>query len=375
MPQLEIQKFLIEHKSNWKELLTSDPYNLTIRERGNLLLFVYSQIDSDFDIPLVCECRGLILEKDTFKVVCLPFFKFWNAQEGRAATIDWSTAVVQEKVDGSILKVFWYEDKWCFSTMSMIDAGECTLQNDLDNRYPTFYSLFMEGAKKAGLNFDSLNKNYTYMFELVSPYNRVVVPYSDIEIYHTGTRDNITLKELDIDIGVKKPKSYSFNNEAEVLEMASKLPFSEEGYVVVDGNWNRVKIKGPAYVAIHHLKNNGVINKKRALALIMLNEHQEFLSYFKEYKEYFDKIDNAFNLYLGKIKADIESIDGKVFTTKKDYALTVKGMTCPSLMFLIYDGRVKKDEWEKYIRAIPADKIIDYLDLGDTVKESLEVKE
>jgi hypothetical protein len=31
-------------------------------------------------------------------------------------------------------------------------------------------------------------------------------------------------------------------------------------------------------------------------------------------------------------------------------------------------------EWEKYIRSLPADKIIDYLKL-DSVKESLEIKE
>jgi hypothetical protein len=375
MPQLEIQKFLEEHRDNWKSLLTSDPYNLTIRERDNFILFMYSQIDSDFNIPLVCECRGLILEKDTFKVICFPFTKFWNAQEGKAASLDWATAKVQEKVDGSILKSFWYDGKWRFSTMSMIDASECTLQNDLDNRYPTFYSLFMEGARKACLNFDRLDKNCTYMFELVSPYNRVVVPYSEIEIYHTGTRNNLTLEELEVDIGVKKPKSYSFSNEAEVLDMATHLPFSEEGYVVVDANWNRVKVKGPAYVAIHHLKNNGDINKKRALAIIMLNEHFEFLSYFKEYKEFFDKIEDALKLYLSKVKADIDSLEGKVFPTKKDYAMIAKEMTFPSLMFLMYDGRVKKDGWEKYIRSLPADKVIEYLKLDSTVKESLEIKE
>jgi hypothetical protein len=28
----------------------------------------------------------------------------------------------------------------------------------------------------------------------------------------------------------------------------------DEGYVIVDANFNRVKVKKPAYVAVHHLK-------------------------------------------------------------------------------------------------------------------------
>lgn len=370
---LEIQKFLNEHKDTWKDILSGSPYELTIREKDNLILFMYNQIESDFNIPLVCECRGIILEKDSYKVLCYAFNKFWNAGEGHAAILDWSTARVQEKVDGSIIKLWWYNE-WRVSTMSMIDANECTLQNNLDDRYPTFFSLFKEAANNCALNIDELNHNYTYIFELVSPYNRVVVPYNDISIYHTGTRNNLTLEELDLDIGVKKPKSYGFNTEAEVLAMSSALPFSEEGYVVVDANWNRVKVKGPAYVAIHHLKNNGVINKKRALALIMINEHQEFLSYFNEYREYFDSIEKAFKQYLNKIKVDLDFVAGKIFLTKKDYAMLVKSMTCPSLMFLIWDGRVKKEDWEKYIRTLPADKVIDYLKL-EGLQESLEVKE
>lgn len=370
---LEILRFLADHKDNWKEMLSTDPFNIIIREKDNFILFMYNQIKSNFDIPLVRECRGIILEKDSFKVLCYAFNKFHNAAEGRAAIIDWTTAKVQEKLDGSIIKLWWY-DGWKVSTMSMIDANDCTLQNDLDDKYPTFYSLFVEGAKKSSLSFDNLDQNCTYIFELVSPYNRVVVPYKEIEIYHIGTRNNVTLSEISVDIGVKKPKSYRFNTEAEVTAMASSLPFSEEGYVVVDDNWNRVKIKGPAYIAIHHLKNNGVINKKRALALIMMNEHEEFLAYFETYRKYFDNISEAFNKYLKSIKDDVSILYNKTFSTKKDYALFVKELTFPSLMFLMWDGKVNKEDWEKYVRSLPVDKIIDHLKL-DTIKEYLEVLE
>jgi len=52
------------------------------------------------------------------------------------------------------------------------------------------------------------NPRYTYMFELVSPFNRAVLLYESIDLYHIGTRDNVTLLEMDVDLGVKKPKTF-----------------------------------------------------------------------------------------------------------------------------------------------------------------------
>ena len=359
---LEIQKFLNDHQSDWKSLLTADPYNLFIREKDDMVLFMYNQIDSDFNIPLVSECRGIIFQRDTWKVIACAFYKFWNSGQGHAATIDWSTARVLTKEDGSIQKLFWHNGEWRVSTMSMIDAHECTLQNDLnDSVYNTFYDLFTEAAKIVKLDFDKLNKGYTYTFELCTPWNRVIVPHKEFKLIHITTRDNETLQELELDIGVPKPKAYSMASLDEVVAMAQTLPFSEEGYVVVDGNYNRIKIKSPAYLAVHHLHNNGDINKRRALELIMINEQDEFLSYFPEYIEFFDKIKVAFDDYLDKIRKDVQDITSCTFETKKDYAMVAKNMTSPTIMFLLYDKKVTVDTWEAHVRGLQSEKVIDYL--------------
>jgi len=358
---LEIQKFLHEYKNDWKKILESSPYNLIIREMDDLVLFMYNQIESDFNIPLVQECRGIILNSNDFSVVCMGFTKFWNHGEVRAAKIDWSTAKALEKIDGSIQKLFWYNNEWCVSTMSMISAKECTLQNNINPEYQTFYDLFIEGAKKCTLNFNNLNKNYTYIFELVSPYNRVVVPYKEIKIYHIGTRDNITLKELDIDIGVDKPKQYSFTSKEDLLTIVQNMPFTEEGYVIVDVNWNRVKIKSPAYVAVHKLHNNGEINKKRALELIVKNDHKEFLSYYPEYTEYFNKIEYVWNEYVIKVQLDVNNITSREFTSRKEYALYARTLTNPTLMFLLLDKKITKDTWKEWLYTQPSEKMVEIL--------------
>ena len=77
---LNLQRFIFAHE-NWRELLAAKPYCIKIVEEGNLVLFKYSQIDSDFFNPIVQECRGIILEKDTWRVVAYAFRKFGNFGE------------------------------------------------------------------------------------------------------------------------------------------------------------------------------------------------------------------------------------------------------------------------------------------------------
>lgn len=58
--------------------------------------------------PIVQECRGLILdEAEGWRVVCMPYKKFFNFGEDCCADIDWSTAKVQEKLDGSLISLYW----------------------------------------------------------------------------------------------------------------------------------------------------------------------------------------------------------------------------------------------------------------------------
>lgn len=74
------------------------------------------------------ECRGLIVDKATLQPVCYPFNKFFNSVESHAAAIDWSTARVQQKVDGTLVNVFFWRDQWRFSTCGTLFAGDLAPQ-------------------------------------------------------------------------------------------------------------------------------------------------------------------------------------------------------------------------------------------------------
>lgn len=362
MNKLLIQKFIEDHPNDWESILKADPYSLQITRDQGYVIFSY-KIDSKFSQPLVHECRGLILREEDWTVACFPFVKFFNHGEGYAADIDWPSARIQEKLDGSIIKLWWDRDHWWLSTNGVIDARKCALFNDLSESNRTYYDLFNEAAVEC-LDYSLLNKDHTYMFELVSPFNRVVVPYKETKIYHIGTRDNKTFKELDVDIGVPKPQAYRFNSLPEVLDSAKNLPFNEEGYVVVDKNWNRIKIKSPAYVSVHHLANNGRVNKKRIIELIMINEHEEFLVYFPEYKEHVDKVLTDMENFYKKIEQDIEKFLSKNYIDRKALALDViKNATHQGVIFAIKDGKFSKENYRDYFRNLftPYEKMMGFL--------------
>lgn len=272
-----------------------------------------------------------------------------------------NTALVQEKIDGSLIKVWNYKGEWIVSTNGTIRAENATLsaRGDVEVVYRNFAELFKEGAVKSELDFYKLNPKYTYMFELCSPYNRGVVPHSETKIYHIGTRDNVTLQELEIDIGIVKPRVYDCNNIADLITMASTLKYCEEGYVVRDANYRRIKVKSPSYVAVHHLVSE--LSDKRLLELIRKNETDEFLTYFPEYKIYIDKLldkINAFESYNERILS--EQFNGIVFESRKDFANLATKTKFPAFLFMYYDGKIKSAiEW---LWGLTNEKILEQLE-------------
>ena len=65
------------------------------------------------------------------------------------------------------------------------------------------------------------------------------------------------------------------------MQATEKMGFNEEGFVVVDKDWHRVKIKSPEYVLAHRQKNNQV-TMGSILKLFIDNKLDDFISIFPE---------------------------------------------------------------------------------------------
>ena len=298
----ELQNFLRIH-DNWESILTQPPYNLKVSRDGNYTMFKYSQIASDFSIPLVREARGIIFREDkNFECVCRPFDKFGNYGESYVPEIDWDSASVQTKIDGSLMKV-WYDDGvWHVSTNGTIDAFKAELN---DAKYHSFGDLFMSVWELNDNEDATLHPDFTYMFELVSPHNKVVIPYDKTKLYFLGFRDTKTGEEFmpedsivaDL-FDIPERLSLAAPSLDAVREIAEKLPWSEEGYVVCDGMFNRIKVKSPAYVAAHYLVTGHVNSIPRLIDIILSGEEEEFLTYGAEYEDEITELKNLMATFM-----------------------------------------------------------------------------
>ena len=288
MYNLKIRNFILFH-DNWEELLQAPPYNLTISRDEGYIMFKYSQIDSDFNDPIVQEARGIIFKESNWECVCHAFNKFGNYGESYVEELDWDSVKVLEKIDGSLLKLFYDNNSWHISTNGTIDAFKSNTGNVL---YPTFGDLFLNAIPDNIVAFYSrLDQNKTYMFELVSPYNRVVIPYENIELYYLGERDMTTGQEYFLpDQWCKSPRVFEFYNLQDVINAADKLPWDEEGYVCVDKDFRRCKIKSPNYVMAHYCRNNGATTRKRLIDVIINHEIAEFCIYANDYKDLINEV-------------------------------------------------------------------------------------
>lgn len=302
----------IKNNEDWEESLTKAPYHLKITSDGyfkDLRLFKYNQIKSDMLNPIVQVARGIIVDIKDMKVVCWPFGKFFNYNDPRAHKIDWASAKILEKIDGSIIKIYFYEGRWIIATNGVINAFNTDLPFPGPDNLDSFGDLVQLAAEKQELLYGNVDENYTYIFEITSPYNRVVVPHKDILLTHLGTRNNKTGEEVEVDIKIRKPKEYSVKTFEELVKLSEELPFDDEGYVVRDKNYNRVKVKSLAYLQVHHLTDCGSVSKKRVLQLIISGEDKELLNYYPEYKEVFDEMRVKYE----KHKDLVEDIENTTF--------------------------------------------------------------
>ena len=364
---LELQKFLIENHGD--RLKLSAEYGVYSKQHPkfpNLYQFTYDQIESSsfrFN-PIVRESRGIILDRDNnWEVVARPFDRFFNYGEypDSEEQFDWSSVVAQEKVDGSLMILYNYAGAWHVATKGSPDAGGNVGQESF-----TFADLFWKTLNKQFIPnfFDRISTStYTYIFELTSKYNRVVTSQIDNDGLLTliGIRRNYDGQEINLQKSVVDDilgkenvvRSFPLKNIAQIKEAAAQLdPSQQEGFVLVDKNFNRMKVKSEKYVLIHHLKDT--INDERIVDLIKTGEDSEVFAYFPDLKIRYDHIKKYWDITVGMLDEFWEENSTQKFETQKDFALFVQNNYNPkvhSFFYMMRSGKIKNaTDWLMSIR-------------------------
>lgn len=223
----------------------------------------YDQIEAADGHPLVNLCRGLVLRDPRspggdYEVFARPFPRFYNLGSGHAAPMDWSTAVFEEKLDGTCCIVYFDPDlvRWCVATRNVPDADQPNHSGE------TFSDLFwrhydsvtelgkVEGAGPLISRAKRVERqrSITYVFELTGPGNQIVVPYDDWKTTLLAAFVTATGEEL---AECRSAPVHEFLDLETARFWLEKQPgHKNEGFVVRDGAGNRVKVKSGQYLAI-----------------------------------------------------------------------------------------------------------------------------
>lgn len=282
------------------------------------------------------QCRGHIvsLDKDGKAYYKRRMFdRFYNVGEytEMEKDFDWSTAVVEEKADGSIIGVWFSEhsNRWEIGSRGnpVGDNEVTTLTNRLGSI--TFRNLFIRaiGGEAVWEKITGfLDDMSTYIFELCTFENQIVTNYKVDTVYLLGVRNNITGEERDDNLlrilagwlGVKRPETYQVGSFGEAFKAANELTDLKEGFVLRDADKRRLKVKSVSYVAAHHLRGNGKLTPKRLVNLIWEGQQQEFLLFFPHAEDALNRYESRKNQVISEIVSAFETI--KHFECKKQFA-------------------------------------------------------
>lgn len=215
---------------------------------NNLIQFHYIEHGGMFDENIVKECRGLILdESDNWKIISHPYTKF-SSEIGNDVfdkkNIDLQKYKVYEKHDGSLAVLYFYNGQWNVSSSSVPDGNVIMCKRVNPTKFcDVFWKIF--NNKKYEL---PQIQSTTYIFELILKDHQIGVHHQHDDLILHGARDLLTGQEICIDtlhINWKKTTPLQLNKN-QMLQMLKQPNF--EGFVLVDLNFNRIKIKSQLYL-------------------------------------------------------------------------------------------------------------------------------
>jgi len=296
------------------------------------------------------SCRGMVIDADG-NILARPFQKFKNFQEHDPSEIDFSKPfVIYEKMDGSLIIVFYYEPhmEWIVASRGSFISEQA-----------------IEAKKMLGSRTEKLQKHSTYLFEVIYPENRIVVDYGDrrelvlLARIQTFIGHEINHEELESTYSnlFTVVKTYDFKNinDAKDLQGLEEVE-NKEGYVFRQGDF-RFKWKFSEYIRLHSILTN--------VSNIVVWEHMKNNYVFDEL---LDRVPDEFYNWLqrtaGNLQREYDVIEQRALlefvriyhindiTERALFAEQAKLSDYRSILFRLYDKRAYAEIIWKMIRPV-----------------------
>ena len=365
----------------------SDPLKLVTKFHSNpkypLVQLRYSPMSPV--TKLTNQLRGTIIDYKTGELVALPFYRFFDYGDVKhCAQIDWKSAKVQKKMDGSLAIMYFYKEKWHVATSRTPDGSSIMGKIRGRSNEPGF--VFRDKFWKlldeqfANTEWDT---NCCYMFEMMTPEHIIICRYPSDKLTLLGIRNMRTLLEihmeennLDLDLDLDLNLDLDFDQKhlclEQLVEKVSKLDaMCEEGYVVVDKDFKRIKIKSKEYVRMQWLYPLcGTVKKiddKRLLTTIRQESQNDLLLYCPELKPRLNELEKKLDSLCKTIESTYQSIFADDFNRdhrpilKREFAKVVKQLKVDQMvksgLFKLYRGINPK----AFLLSMPLKKLSHYI--------------
>jgi hypothetical protein len=346
MGELLVREFMLAGGS-YEELYAK--HAVKAKPHNGKVSLIYDQLAARDDDPLACQCRGLVLREETWEVVAHPFHRFFNHGQGAAAPIDWATARFEEKLDGTLLIVYWDDraGRWMCATRSMSEA-----HGDI-NGVGTFAELADQAAANLAVGAATLHdlmegvaadRRVTHLFELTGPYNTIVCRYAELGLTLLGARSLDTGIEIDPAkiadaTGFTVAKTWEFSNVEHLMEVIREWdPREHEGVVVKDAAFNRIKVKSPKYLAVAHAGESLGASWRSACEAVASGAVDDITDMLPPLAlERVTAVRAALASVIVKVEADFAEL--RSIDDMKTYALAAQKRAWPAALFSLKRGK------------------------------------
>lgn len=103
---------------------------------------------------------GLIIDRNEYKIVCCPPPKVTTSFNRKEVENNWASYKIYPVVDGTMISLYYYNDKWIIATQKGINMNEVV--SNWGNI--TFQQAFNDANEISKINLDALDKATTYTY-------------------------------------------------------------------------------------------------------------------------------------------------------------------------------------------------------------------
>jgi hypothetical protein len=335
---MEIKDILIDNSENLCKFFKDN--KIKYRKYSQEKCYILKMNSDDIVDEWHRNLRGVVYNYEEKKILVLPPPKSREINGYMREDVKFT-----ELFDGTMINIFYNNDKWNMSSRSTIGCNNRWIEKK------TYKKLFEETHC---IDYESLNKNYSYSFVLRNRSNRNISFIDTDEIILVRVYD--TVNNCDIELnethGFKIPVVYDTMGDIDITDCRIK------GFTYTEDN-KRYKWLTLPFKEMKKLKLN--VNDKSLMYFELRKNHnlKEYLHYFPEDSKCFSQIRDFFHDLKNKLYQIYYSVNVKKEISFKDINYEYKPLIKEiHQLYLLSGTKIRLTTVEEYLHNLPSKRLV-----------------